>query len=246
MMVIEPIEACIARTPDPDLHWLCCQECERFFHFSRLVDANTNWPLCPFRDCHGYGWDFHIFFWDVFREPEDDRWPDTAAGLRHGMRMPQMDSWYEARRQERIEALVARFEASEEHRGGQPSRYVRPFLKMSGDLCWDLSDPEDCGDFQEDLAIGLLDDLPVWANTAELDEAPRMLAELRMFFAFAERTGAVEQAQEWRRVLGEDALVELFRHTMRHDRRLRPRSPARSKRDLRRPARRRRRRRRRR
>jgi hypothetical protein len=220
-VTIEPIKSCLARIPDRDQHWLWCSECQRFFHYDRLVDADTQWPRCPFGDCIGYGWDFHIFFWDQHREPEDPRWPSTTDELRHGMRSPEMDNWYEARRHARIETLAAVFEASPEQAGRGGARFVRAFLKMSGDLCWDLTDREEIAGFSEDAARGILQDLPVWAGTANEDDAEPMLRELQRFFDFAARTGAVLDAAQWRALLDEDGVTDWFVYTMQTDRRLR-------------------------
>lgn len=99
---------------------------------------------------------------------------------------------------------------------------------MTQDLCWDLTDEDDDGYFNPDTARELLDQLPVWSQTAELDEAPRMAAELRAFFRFAERTKCVKTASRWAELLGADDIEKLLRYTMLHDRRLRRRPPRKS------------------
>jgi hypothetical protein len=221
MQFIEPIKDCIARTPDPDDHWLWCIECERFFHFSRLIDRDTDWPRCPFSDCQGYGWDFGIFFWDQWRAPEDEGWPSSARELRHGMRSPGSHSWKQAQ-QRRIATLIEAFESSAEAQG-QACRYLPTLLGFSAELAWDLSDPADPAPFDPELARRLIDLLPFWADCTELSQAGGMAAELRAFFSFARRTGAVANPGGWLDILGAD-IVDVLRDSIRRHRRLSPRA----------------------
>ncbi len=219
-LTIEPITRRIkASGPDVE-HWLWCGSCNRFFPLARLGPGES----CPFDDCSDYGLDLGLFYWDSHREPEDPRWPRSTAELLFGLKSPEMESFYQARLNARIDALEATFCARSE----APPRYLRPFLIMMSDLCWDLTDPdEEEASFNDELTRELINQLPVWSHTADLSQAAVMLDELRRFFAFASETGALPgsaHAANWQRILADDELIELLQNTMRHDRRLRPAS----------------------
>lgn len=222
MQVITPLETCLAENPDPADHWLTCLYCDRFFHLSSVEKDATGLPSCPFPDCYGGGFDITLVYWDTTREPDDPRWPATAAELRHGMKAPDYESFAEARLEEHILAIERALEASPEYRelAGRAPRYVRPFLQMMSDLCCDLTEADE-PTFMDDIARELVPDLPVWARTADPAEAPRMLDELRAVFAFGERTGWLSDARDWQTVVADDTMAAAFTHTMRTDRRLR-------------------------
>lgn len=235
-IIIEDPRARIQRIEHPDDVWLLCDVCRRFFQYGNaLPTSHYRRDACPFDDCHGVGLGFQLFWWDDMREPDDPRWPSSVDQLAHGMQSPDMEPFYQARLAERIAAAVSAFADSPEavHAlGDRPPRYLGPFLKMMADLCWDLTVPQEAG-FSADTARELIVDLPVWSRTADLEEAPRMCEELRAFFAFASRTGAVADAASWLAVVDEPDLDDVFRYTMETDRRLRPsrgRQPCRSSR----------------
>ncbi len=220
MTIIEDPRARIRRHPNPDECWLLCDECRRFFQYKSALPSGA-YPHddCPFSDCHGYGIGYQIYFWDDFREPDDPRWPSTVEELHHGMRAPEMEAFYEAQLRARIAGILDSFAQSEERAtlAGDP-RYLQPFFQMMSDLCWDLTDDEDAS-FDPESALMFIDQLPVWSQTADLGEAPRMLDELRAFFTYAKRATAVADADKWLAVLDDD-VIEVLRYTMRADRRL--------------------------
>lgn len=216
--IIESPRKRLQQLAEPAEAWLWCSECERFMQYGSLSESGG----CPFTGCCGtFGFD--LFFWDDMREPEDPRWPSSPDELEHGMRSPEMESFYAAQLASRIAGCIATFEASPERAvlGDAPLRYLEPFLQMMSDLEWDLTRASDAP-FSADLALMLLGDLPVWSRTADEDEAPRMEQELCAFFRFAARTGAVADARSWLDELEADDVVGRFRFSMRNDRRLRP------------------------
>lgn len=223
-IIIEDPRARLSRQANPDDCWLWCDNCQRFFQYRSALPSGV-YPrdACPFDDCYGVGVGFNLFIWDDMREPEDARWPSSVDQLEHGMRSPEMAPFYEAQLRRRIDALIDAFAGSPELAAlGEPEPcYLGAFLKMMSDLCWDLTD-DDGASFDKVLARELVFELPVWSHTADFDEAPRMTAELRAFFAFAERTGAVRDAARWQELLAADDTDDQFRFTMEHDRRLRP------------------------
>lgn len=222
--IVEPIQACIeSRGPDAD-HWLSCFICRRFFPLRSVMLDRSNTPTCPYADCYGYGFDFHLFYWDTEREPEDPRWPKSTAELAWGMRLPEMEPFYQAQLQQRIDRICAAFRAAT---GNEP-RYLPVFFQMMSDLSWDLTDRlDECG-FRADSARDLIDLLPVRCKTADLAEAPVMLDELRRFYGLAESAELVNDAAAWRQFFADDSLVEVFENTMMFDVRLRPRTATRA------------------
>jgi hypothetical protein len=229
--VITPLETRLAEHPDPADHWLWCFLCERFFHLDAARRRPADEPRCPFSDCYGYGYDFYLHFWDSARVPEDPRWPKTAAELHHGMRSPDYESFAQERLEARMASLLTAFGASPECRArlGEPPRYVRAFLQMMSDLCCDLTDPAESS-FSDLSAPELLPDLPVWARTADLEEADRMVVELIALFEFGARTGSISDAHAWHELIADDTgLPEIFRRTMRTDARLRKLRPPRKR-----------------
>ena len=218
--VIEDPRARIRRHPNPDECWLLCDECRRFFQYkSALPSGSYPHDACPFPDCHGYGLGYLLFFWDDLREPEDPRWPSSEEELHHGMRAPEMEEFYAAQLHARIARLLDGFASSQERASlAADPHYLQPFLQMMSDLCCDLTDEADAS-FDPDSALMLLDQLPVWSQTADLDEAPRMLDELRAFFAYAKRADAIADAAKWLALLDDD-VVEVLRDTMKIDPRL--------------------------
>lgn len=223
-LVIEnPLER-LQASSDPGKCWLMCDECRRFFQYERaLPDAGRPHERCPFPDCYGVGLGFNLFLWDALREAGDPRWPDSSDQLENGMPVPDPEPFYAAQLAARIEQMVGAFAGSPECAAaladGSP-RYLAAFFKMMSDLCCDLTDPEDpvpCS-----LAWDNVDQLPAWSQTGDLDEVPRMLAELRAFFAFAARTGTVNEAATWVEHLADDEAADMLAHAMRTDRRIRP------------------------
>lgn len=224
MIAIEDTRARLERHPDPDDCWLWCDLCNRFFQY-KSAGPSALYPqdACPFDDCYGHGVGFHLLLWDDAREPDDPRWPSRTGELSHGMRSPDMEPFYRAQLEARIDALASAFARSPEAGdalGDEPPRYIRSFLQLASDLCWDLTDLNEAG-FSGRLARELLADLPVWSQTAQPREATRMTAELRAFFGFAERTNAVADAKHWNRLVCEREIDAVFRHSMRTDWRLR-------------------------
>jgi hypothetical protein len=227
--VIEDPRARIRRHPNPDQCWLLCDECRRFFQYkSALPSGSYPHDACPFPDCHGYGIGHLIFFWDDLREPEDPRWPSSEEELHHGMRAPEMEEFYQAQLHSRIARLLEGFAGSQERATlAAAPRYLQPFLQMTSDLCCDLTDEDDAW-FDPESARMLIDQLPVWSQSADVAEAPRMLDELRAFFAYAQRAAAIADAEKWLALLDDD-VIEVLRDTMRTDPRLkRLRQPTRS------------------
>ncbi len=218
MIEVEDIRSRLARAANPDHVWLCCGVCQRFFQYENACHDG-----CPFEDCTAYGHGIELLWWDDLREPDDPRWPKSTEELEHGMEAPDMEPFYAAQLTARIHAMVSTFARSPEVEslpGGSPPRYLSSFLKMMSDLCWDLTEPDDVG-FAEHLARDLIGEVPVWSQTADPAEALFMTAELRAFFAFARRTGAVKDAAAWLAFVTELDLDHIFRHTMETDRRLR-------------------------
>ncbi|HUH02065.1 MAG TPA: hypothetical protein VML75_08705 [Kofleriaceae bacterium] len=219
MIHVETIQECIESRGLHADHWLWCMICTRFFPLRSVSTDRGGTPCCPYADCYGYGFDFHLMYWDTEREPEDPRWPCSTEELEWGMRSPEMESFYRTQLEARIERIVTAFRAAT----GAEARYLPAFFTMMSDLSWDLTDPLDEASFSDESARYLIDQLPVWSRTADLAEAPVMLDELRRFYAFAESTDLVRDTAEWRQFFANDSLVELLEHTMRTDRRLRPR-----------------------
>ena len=209
--------------PKPEDRWLWCFLCERFFPLSTALEAGGGTlHRCPFSDCTGHGLDFELFSWDSCRVPEDSRWPASDAELYCGMRSPDHASFAQAQFDKRLAPVLRSFEASPEYRAAfeRPPRYTATFLTMmAGVYHSDLTDLDDEPHYS-DIADELICDLPIYARTADPDEAPRMLAELRALFAFATRTGCLGAAPEYTALLADDRFVEHFRHVMRTDRRL--------------------------
>jgi len=228
MIVIEDVRARLEQHANPDDCWLYCDECCRFFQFRAVLDKQSpGGERCPFADCNGCGIGFNLFMWDDLRESDDPRWPTSTDELTHGLRAPEMAPFYEGQLAVRIHRITSAFARSvelAEYLDGQPPRYLPEFLQMASDLCWDLTDEEEGCHFFPDLARELLGDLPVWSQTADPAEAPKMRAELRAFFRFAERTRCAPNPSEWSEVLAADDIDEMFRFTMLHDRRLRPKA----------------------
>lgn len=198
MMMIVPLEECLADTPVSE-HWLHCAECKRFFHLHSVKMRNGH-PECPFSNCGGVGFDFDLFFWDSEREPEDPRWPSSAAELHFGMRSPDMAAFYEGRAKRRHAELIAAFEASGERAafGAEYAlRFLEPFLWMQ--YCTE-ADPDDAF-YMEDLARMAVDDLYRWAGADAIEDRPALIAELRAFWAFAERTSLLPAAAQWHELL---------------------------------------------
>jgi len=134
--------------------------------------------------------------WDDLREAKDPRWPSCEDQLEHGMHSPEMAPFYRAQLDARIGQLVEQFTNSAECAAalaGEPPRYLRPFLQMMSDLCWNLTEAS-AASFFELTARHIISELPVWSQTSEPSEAEPVTVELRAFFAFAERTGRVQDA----------------------------------------------------
>ena len=244
-----PPNAVLAQLHTPADRWLWCILCDRFFLLSSTRHrGGRDLHRCPFSDCTGHGLDFELFPWDTARVPEDPRWPASDSELRHGMRAPDYATFAKAQFEKRLAPLLRAFEASPEYRAEfeRPPRYTEAFLTMmAGVYLCDLTDVDD-DHLYTDLAGELICDLPIYARTADPDEAPRMLAELRALFAFAARTNSLGAAREYAALLRDDRFVDHFRHVMRTDRRLRDlrsprRPPKKATRRRKRPARRRRR-----
>jgi hypothetical protein len=233
-----------AQSHAPEDCWLWCILCERFFLLSSARAAGGgNLDCCPFSDCTGHGLDFELYPWDTARVPEDSRWPASDAELYHGMRAPDYASFARAQFDKRLAPILRDFEASPEYCAEfeRPPRYTEAFLSMmAGVYHFDLTDPDDELHYS-DIADELICDLPVYAHTADEDEAPRMLAELRALFAFGARQGCLGGAREYAALLQDDRFVEHFKHVMRTDQRLRDLRP-RSERPTKKPAQRRKRR----
>ena len=124
---------------------------------------------------------FRAYPWDTDRVPEDSRWPASDAELYHGMRAPDYASFARAHLDKRLAPVLRAFEASPEYRAEfeRRPRYTAPFLTMTaGVYLADLTDLDD-EPHDTDIADELICDLPIYAYTADPDEAPRMLAELR-------------------------------------------------------------------
>ncbi len=169
---------------------------------------------CPFPDCLGVGLGFELFIWDDLREPEDPRWPSSPDQLRHGMRSPEMESFYREQLQARIERTVSAFEASPERvalLAGQTAHHLTGFLKVQANLAWDLTDPDEPSKEPDPSDIELV---PHVARIVDPDEAPKLLAELRAFFAFAQRTQTVQGAGQWRQLLEGDDMEPMLRRAI--------------------------------
>jgi hypothetical protein len=217
-IVVESVQARLAREANPGECWLWCDECHRFFQ-----RKSVRRDACPFSDCCGYGVGFNLLMWDDRREPEDVRWPRSIDELEHGMRSPDMELFHAVQLDERIDHLLGEMMGSAEMDAldGESPRYLGAFLKMMSDLSWDITRDDDGGGFDDMMAAELVGELPVWSRTADPAQVPRMLRELRAFFRFAARTGRVRHAARWLDVVSEAETAERLRHTMRHDRRLR-------------------------
>lgn len=208
MRMIEHPGPRLALHPDPDNCWMRCDECSRFFQYkSALPVGDRPRDACPFHDCTGIGVGFNLFLWDDMREPEDPRWPKSEAELHHGMKSPEMESFYREQLQARIARLVDRFWASPEaaplHAGG-PARYLEPFFLMQSYYECDLTDGEQ--PYDDVLDVTRIEQLPLWSGTADTSEAPRMVAELQAFFEFARRTNAVPRPELFCDVLADPEL----------------------------------------
>jgi len=217
-LVLEPTETRLARCANPADLWLHCDWCNRFFQHKSLAGSR-----CPFDDCSSGDLFCGIYFWDDLREPDDPRWPTDTTALFHGMRAPDMEPFYARKRDDRISAVVRAFAASAhaDALDGGP-RFARPFLKMMADLDWDLTAPTDAG-LIPDLALELIDQLPVWSKTSDPAQAPRMLAELRALFGHAAETDALPDADGWLALLADGPqLLSSFTATMANDPRLQP------------------------
>jgi hypothetical protein len=142
-----------------------------------------------------------------------------------------MEPFYAAQFTSRQYRLVSEFARSPELAAALPGDvpcYLPPFLQMMYDLSADLTDPDDAVYFSGDLELEIIADVPVWSQTADLAEAPRMATELLAFFRFADRTNTVPVAAEWVELLERHDVAAIFEGTMRFDRRIRrPKPPAR-------------------
>ncbi len=218
-----PLSSVAVHSPEPEDRWLWCFLCERFFLLTTALAAGGGTlHRCPFSDCTAHGLDFELFAWDRARVPEDSRWPASDAELYCGMRSPDYASFAQAQFDKRLAPVLRSFEASPEYRAAfeRTPRYAATFLTMmAGVYQCDLTDLDDELHYT-DIADELICDLPVYARTADPDEAHRMLAELRALFAFATRTGCLGAAREYAALLADDRFVDHFRRVMRTDRRL--------------------------
>jgi hypothetical protein len=150
---------------------------------------------------------------------------------RPGMQSPDGETFAQQRLEERMASILTVFLASPEcrERLDDSPRYLRPLLQMMSDLGCDLTalgEPS----LSDGMALEALLNLPVWARTADLAQADRMVAEVVAFFAFGARTGCLRGAQPWYELVTHDAaLAELLRCTMRTDARLRKLRPPRKR-----------------
>lgn len=222
MNSIECVVTRLERLPNPDECWLHCDYCARFFQYKDALPGMSPRDRCPFPDCSGDGLGFGLFMWDDMREAKDPRWPASTNELRHGMRSPEMEPFYADQLQMRTTRLLSAFSQSAERLTlEQPPMYLPAFLKLASDLCWDLTEEEpECGFASAELALSIIDQLPVWSNTKALEQAPRMTAELKALFSFAKRTETIEDAGDWLHVLETEDIDALLRCTMLEDPRL--------------------------
>lgn len=195
MRVIEHPGPRLEAMSNPGECWLWCDECKRFFQYKRAKPwGGRARDACAFSDCTGYGLGYNLFIWDDMREPDDPRWPSSTDQLRHGMRSPEMESFYAQALQARIARLVAAFEACPE-RASSPNaaRYVPGFLTMLSDVESDVTDGDPLPQPDSEL-LGLI---ALWQTDSTASEARAIVRELREFFAFAMRTGTVGGAKAW-------------------------------------------------
>jgi hypothetical protein len=151
--------------------------------------------------------------------------------IRHGAPSPDDEMFAQQRLEERIASILTVFGTSPEcrERLDDKPRYLRPLLQMMSDHGCDLTDAKEPS-LCDDMALEALLNLPVWARTADLAQAKRMVDEIVAFFAFGARTGCLSDAQPWYELVANDAaLVELLRCTMRTDARLRKLRPPRKR-----------------
>ncbi len=183
---------------DPAECWLRCDECSRFFQYRNAGPSSLyEHDACPFPDCCGAGIGFELFIWDDKREPEDPLWPSSSAQLFHGMRSPDPEAFHHAQVERRRAQLIAAFVQSPEWAQLQRTdgpRYLRPLMHMLSDSDCDLAGGEP---MVLEIDAEYLFSLPIYCRTAEVAEAPAVMAELRAFFSFARRTQAVAEPEAW-------------------------------------------------
>ena len=224
MRIIDCPQTKLKNAESPEECWLRCDECSRFFQYKSMTKADRGCDLCPFAGCHGF-LGLHVFFWDDMREEQDPRWPSSTDELHHGLQSPDMEVFYETQLANRIGLMAATFAASPESADFEgPQRYISVFLKLMSDLSWDLTETsEPAGaDSVRDHADMFFDQLPVWSQTSDRDEAPRMVTELRSFFRFAHRTQCINTSDQWLKAALKSDLEELMLYTMQTDPRLKP------------------------